>query len=177
MAMSSEHRSKFAALHRQWWRLQMREKFSSGTKNPKTNNKKQTKVVVAVHRPILSFFSFYRLQDVKHKKVTLSLTNITISIPWGYNSPVSPTNHCSYKLPHFWLAGNRFMLFILSLWMPYSFHNYLSSIELIHKQNNFRLKLSEKVSKMLSSTIIIMLLRIMNNLKINFEYWYMKENK
>ena len=39
MAMSAEHRSKFAARHRQWWRLRMSEKFSSGTKNPN----KQTK--------------------------------------------------------------------------------------------------------------------------------------
>ena len=31
MAMSAEHRSKFVALHRQWWRLHMSEKFSSGT--------------------------------------------------------------------------------------------------------------------------------------------------
>ena len=33
MAMSAEHRSQFAAFHRQWWRLQMSEKFSNGTKN------------------------------------------------------------------------------------------------------------------------------------------------
>ena len=32
MAISAEHRSKFAALHWSWWRLQMSEKFSSGTK-------------------------------------------------------------------------------------------------------------------------------------------------
>ena len=35
MAMSAEHRSKFAALHRPLWRIYMSEKFSSGTKNPK----------------------------------------------------------------------------------------------------------------------------------------------
>ena len=28
MAISAEHRSKFAALHWQWWRLQISEKFS-----------------------------------------------------------------------------------------------------------------------------------------------------
>ena len=39
MAMNAEHRSKFAALHRQWWRLHMSEKFSSGTKTPKQTNK------------------------------------------------------------------------------------------------------------------------------------------
>ena len=39
MAMSAEHRSKFAALHWQWWHLHMSEKFSSGTKNPKQTNK------------------------------------------------------------------------------------------------------------------------------------------
>ena len=33
MAISAEHRSKFAALHRQWCRLHMYEKFSSGTTN------------------------------------------------------------------------------------------------------------------------------------------------
>ena len=27
MAMSAEHRSNFAALHRQWWRLHMSEKI------------------------------------------------------------------------------------------------------------------------------------------------------
>ena len=35
MSMSAEHKSKFTALHRQWWRLHMSEKFLSGTKNPK----------------------------------------------------------------------------------------------------------------------------------------------
>ena len=38
MALSAEHRSKFAALHRQWKRLQMSEKISSGTKNSKETN-------------------------------------------------------------------------------------------------------------------------------------------
>ena len=38
MARSAEHRSNFAAIHRQWWRLHMREKFSSGTKNSKQTN-------------------------------------------------------------------------------------------------------------------------------------------
>ena len=34
MAISAEHRSKFAALHQQWWRLQRNEKLSNGTKKP-----------------------------------------------------------------------------------------------------------------------------------------------
>ena len=38
MAISAEHKSKFAALHRQLWRFQMSEKFSSGTKNHKETN-------------------------------------------------------------------------------------------------------------------------------------------
>ena len=41
MAMSAEHRSKFAALLRQWWRLHMSEKFSSGTINFKYKQNKQ----------------------------------------------------------------------------------------------------------------------------------------
>ena len=43
MAMSAEHRSKFVALHRQWWRLHMSEKFLSGPKNTKQTNKQTTK--------------------------------------------------------------------------------------------------------------------------------------
>ena len=35
MAMTTEYRSKIVALHRQWWRIAMREKFSIGTNNPK----------------------------------------------------------------------------------------------------------------------------------------------
>ena len=43
MAMSAEQRSKFAALHRQWWRIHMSEQFSSETiisnqPNKQTNN-------------------------------------------------------------------------------------------------------------------------------------------
>ena len=37
MAISAEQLSKFAALHRQWWRPQMSVKFSSGTKKLQTN--------------------------------------------------------------------------------------------------------------------------------------------
>ena len=39
MAMSAEHRSKFAALHREWWRLHIGEKFSSGIRKSKQNKK------------------------------------------------------------------------------------------------------------------------------------------
>ena len=43
MAMSAKQRSKFAALHRQLWRLHIIEKFSSGTITPPPNKKnKQT---------------------------------------------------------------------------------------------------------------------------------------
>ena len=39
MTMSAEHR----ALHQVWWRLQMSEKFSSGTENLQTNKQTNTK--------------------------------------------------------------------------------------------------------------------------------------
>ena len=39
MSISAEQRSKFAAFHWQWRRLQMSEKFSSLTKNYKQTNK------------------------------------------------------------------------------------------------------------------------------------------
>ena len=35
MAISAEHRSKFGALHRPWWRLHMSEKILEWDKNPK----------------------------------------------------------------------------------------------------------------------------------------------
>ena len=43
MAISAEnpYMSKFAALHWQWWRLQMSEKSSSLTKNSKQTNKQK----------------------------------------------------------------------------------------------------------------------------------------
>ena len=40
MAMSAEQRSKFAAIHRQWWRLHISEKFSSRTITPPPPKKK-----------------------------------------------------------------------------------------------------------------------------------------
>ena len=39
VAMSAEHKSNFAALHWQWCRFHMSEKFSSGTKNHRQTNK------------------------------------------------------------------------------------------------------------------------------------------
>ena len=42
--MSAEHRSKFAALHRQWIRLHMSEKLSSGTKNHKQTKTMEVRV-------------------------------------------------------------------------------------------------------------------------------------
>ena len=48
MVISAEHRSKFAALHRQWWRLQISEQFLRGTQNPKTN-KQTNKQVIEMH--------------------------------------------------------------------------------------------------------------------------------
>ena len=39
MAMSAEHRSKFAALHQQWCRLHMSEKIPK--QNPKQTNKQK----------------------------------------------------------------------------------------------------------------------------------------
>ena len=56
MAMSAEHRSKFAALLRQWWRLQMIEKFSSGTKIPKQTKKQNLYFPVNLIFVLILFF-------------------------------------------------------------------------------------------------------------------------
>ena len=58
MAKSAEHRLKFAALHRQWWRLHMSEKLSSVTKNPNKQNKrnKQNKqTILFLHNAMIQF--------------------------------------------------------------------------------------------------------------------------
>ena len=44
MSMSTEHSSKFVALQRQWWRVHMSEKFSSGTINSAKTNKQTIKL-------------------------------------------------------------------------------------------------------------------------------------
>ena len=44
VAMTAEHRSKFAALHWQWCRIHISEKFSSGTKNHRQTNKHDFKL-------------------------------------------------------------------------------------------------------------------------------------
>ena len=60
MAISAEHRSKFAALHRQWWHLHMSEKFSSGTINHKQINKQ--KLLFDQFWPVI-LFAFKRQRD------------------------------------------------------------------------------------------------------------------
>ena len=45
MAMRAKHRSKFAALNRQWWRLYMSETFSSGIQNLKLTTKTTKKLM------------------------------------------------------------------------------------------------------------------------------------
>ena len=53
MAISAEHRSKFAALHRQCWHIQMGEKFSSGMKNSKQTNKPQIQTKITTDASVL----------------------------------------------------------------------------------------------------------------------------
>ena len=56
MAMSVEHSSKFAALHRQWWRLHM-----SGTENPKQTNKVCNETNVASYKPLILEYYLWKL--------------------------------------------------------------------------------------------------------------------
>ena len=56
MAMSAEHRSKREGLHSKWWRLPMREKFSSGTKKtPYQRVKISSAKFLCPHPPNLKF--------------------------------------------------------------------------------------------------------------------------
>ena len=75
IAISAEHRSKFAVLHRQWLRLQMSENISSGRKNYKLTNKQKILYVL--------FFTknFREKVDVNYK----SVNNIDIIWPISRN--------------------------------------------------------------------------------------------
>ena len=67
MANAVEHESKFAALHRQRWRLQMSEKFSSGTINPKQTNKQQQKPML--YNILIGDFDMFYLMKFKKRQV------------------------------------------------------------------------------------------------------------
>ena len=41
MAMSAQHRQKFAAFHRQWWRLHMSAKILELDEKPQTDKQKK----------------------------------------------------------------------------------------------------------------------------------------
>ena len=61
MAMSAEHRSKFAAFHRLWWRLHINENFSNGTEKSQTNKQtnKQNSYTLCTNLTIVQSFDFH----------------------------------------------------------------------------------------------------------------------
>ena len=61
----AEHRSKFAAFHRYWWRLVMSEKFSSGTKNPK----QKQNTLPLYYWPRISFGNWSVTRSYKHTHI------------------------------------------------------------------------------------------------------------
>ena len=97
LAMSVEHRSKFAALHWQWWRLHMSEKFSSGTENPKQTNKQTNKHKMSI-KPLemkllkqscwnnisrcLHLFKWKRVKT--YNQFALNVSNLCSLIPRGF---------------------------------------------------------------------------------------------
>ena len=74
MTISAEQGSKFAALHRQWWRLQMSETFLSGTKNTKHEydisnfSDKLNWHKASLDRVFLKLYMLYKL-DCLYKKM------------------------------------------------------------------------------------------------------------
>ena len=66
MAMSAEHRSKFAALHRQWWRLQISENSPVGriTPNKQTNKFLDLLPATELLTDGLIFIGFYKSRDI-----------------------------------------------------------------------------------------------------------------
>ena len=62
MSISAEHRSRFAAFQRQWWCLQVSEKFSSGTQN-----------YTHTHNKLFSFLAFLAKAHVSFSDRNLSV--------------------------------------------------------------------------------------------------------
>ena len=82
MAISAEHTSKFAALHRQWWRLQMSEKFSSGMKNSRQTNQHR---IGEVPNAYTQLFEDYLVLSLQFAIKTLS-TYLSLCLCWHDHS-------------------------------------------------------------------------------------------
>ena len=73
---------KFAAFHREWWRLHMSVKFSSGMINPKqTNkqtkqNKKKTEAVVVASQ----------IQNIAHRKNIILAYKVQSFTQWKFHN-------------------------------------------------------------------------------------------
>ena len=68
IAISAEHRWKFVALHRKWWRLHMIEKFSNGTINHKQTNKQSKSGSFAAHH--WQWLGFY-ISNILERRLTI----------------------------------------------------------------------------------------------------------
>ena len=79
MAISAEHRSKFGALHRSWWRLRMSEKFSSGTKTP---NKHLTTAFYYLGSSTIQLWGTLRTVRSRYKPNSLEYEPLTTKTIW-----------------------------------------------------------------------------------------------
>ena len=105
MAMRAEHRSKYAALHRESWRLHVSNKFSFGTKNPKrTNNpliQKQSMLHILININIIHIISLPPPVCLMKFKI---FTMWHMATPWHKNS--CPEGHEIYSF------GNPYLVII-----------------------------------------------------------------
>ena len=69
MTISAEHRSKFAALHRLWWRINMSEKFSSGTKTPPPRKQTFDGKLIADKNHSDIFFLVIQIRELDHLNI------------------------------------------------------------------------------------------------------------
>ena len=109
MAMSAEHRSKFAAYYRQWWRLHMSEKFSNGTKTPKQTNKQTNSATLYLYYlHILGFYTWLDkhpgqsdLRDYRERMRTARSSRLQHSYYQGLKCKICPVLK---KTPHYLLT-------------------------------------------------------------------------
>lgn len=72
-AVSADHRSNFTVLHREWWRVQLSEKFSRGTESTKQNKKNHTNKLGNIAVTLILLWS----QCEKHVEILIILNTIS----------------------------------------------------------------------------------------------------
>ena len=120
MAIRAEHRSKFAALRRQWWRLQMVEQFSGVTEHSKQMEKKPKPLIssgknVALFQKLWNF-DFQWISLKKFGKLLYFTIRLLKKI-WNWKKWYYTENHeIIPKTKELWFVMEKTMILCQKLW-------------------------------------------------------------